>query len=93
MSDLFFEPAEPDCDAIHISVIGVGGCGGNTVNLLAEAALPPHVNIVAMNTDAKAQQQSRCNWARASPAAWAPGPRPKWAAAPPKRAWPRSATS
>ncbi|MGR7923042.1 cell division protein FtsZ [Zobellella denitrificans] len=59
MSDLFFEPAEPDCDAIHISVIGVGGCGGNTVNLLAEAALPPHVNIVAMNTDAKALQQSR----------------------------------
>ncbi|OIN04794.1 cell division protein FtsZ [Oceanisphaera psychrotolerans] len=61
MSDLLFEPAELDCDAINIGVIGVGGCGGNTVNLLADGALPEHVNIVAMNTDAKALQQSRVN--------------------------------
>lgn len=59
MSDILFEPAEPDCDAIHISVVGVGGCGGNTVNLLADSSLPLHVDIVAMNTDAKALQQSR----------------------------------
>ncbi|MGB5855405.1 MAG: cell division protein FtsZ [Oceanisphaera sp.] len=56
---LLFEPAEADCDAINISVIGVGGCGGNTVNLLADSTLPERVNIVAMNTDAKALQQSR----------------------------------
>ncbi|MGO4998738.1 cell division protein FtsZ [Oceanisphaera sp. W20_SRM_FM3] len=62
MSDhLFFEPAEPECDVINIGVIGVGGCGGNTVNLLADSALPDRVNIVAMNTDAKALQQSRVN--------------------------------
>ncbi|WP_319782961.1 cell division protein FtsZ [Oceanisphaera sp. IT1-181] len=60
MSDhLFFEPAEPECDVINIGVIGVGGCGGNTVNLLADSTLPDRVNIVAMNTDAKALQQSR----------------------------------
>ena len=62
MSDhLFFEPAEPECDVINIGVIGVGGCGGNTVNLLADSTLPDRVNIVAMNTDAKALQQSRVN--------------------------------
>ncbi|GAA3718295.1 cell division protein FtsZ [Oceanisphaera sediminis] len=61
MRDLYFEPAEPDCDAINIGVIGVGGCGGNTVNLLADGALPEHVHIVAMNTDAKALQQSQVN--------------------------------
>lgn len=62
MSDhLFFEPAEPECDVINIGVIGVGGCGGNTVNLLADSSLPERVNIVAMNTDAKALQQSRVN--------------------------------
>ena len=62
MSDhLFFEPAEPECDVINIGVIGVGGCGGNTVNLLADSTLPARVNIVAMNTDAKALQQSRVN--------------------------------
>lgn len=58
---LFFEPAEPECDVINIGVIGVGGCGGNTVNLLADSTLPARVNIVAMNTDAKALQQSRVN--------------------------------
>ncbi len=61
MRDLYFEPAEPDSDAINIGVIGVGGCGGNTVNLLADGALPEHVHIVAMNTDAKALQQCQVN--------------------------------
>ncbi|WP_346351212.1 cell division protein FtsZ [Oceanimonas sp. AH20CE76] len=59
MDQIFFEPAEPDCDTIRISVVGVGGCGGNTVNLLADHQLPAHVNTIAMNTDAKALQQSR----------------------------------
>ncbi|MCT7654422.1 hypothetical protein MBH78_05635 [Oceanimonas sp. NS1] len=59
MNEILFEPAEPDCDTIRISVVGVGGCGGNTVNLLADHSLPSHVSTMAMNTDAKALQQSR----------------------------------
>ncbi|OYD23641.1 cell division protein FtsZ [Oceanimonas baumannii] len=59
MDQILFEPTEPDCDTIRISVIGVGGCGGNTVNLLADHNLPAHVSTMAMNTDAKALQQSR----------------------------------
>ncbi|WP_019934583.1 cell division protein FtsZ [Oceanimonas smirnovii] len=59
MDQILFEPAEPDCDTIRISVVGVGGCGGNTVNLLADHQLPAHVSTMAMNTDAKALQQSR----------------------------------
>ncbi|WP_116475793.1 cell division protein FtsZ [Zobellella maritima] len=59
MNDFIFTPVEPDIDAIHIKVVGVGGCGGNTVNLLADSTLPEHVDIIAMNTDAKALQQSQ----------------------------------
>lgn len=59
MNDFIFTPVEPELDAIHIKVVGVGGCGGNTVNLLADSILPEHVDIIAMNTDAKALQQSQ----------------------------------
>jgi len=36
---------------IVISVIGIGGCGCNTVNMLQQNNLAEHVNLIAVNTD------------------------------------------
>jgi len=34
-----------------ITVVGIGGCGCNTVNMLHENNLSGQVNLVAVNTD------------------------------------------
>ena len=46
-----FEAPRPS--GARIKVIGVGGCGGNAVNNLIEANLP-HIEFIAVNTDAQA---------------------------------------
>ncbi|MGL5392028.1 MAG: cell division protein FtsZ, partial [Shewanella sp.] len=35
-------------------VLGVGGCGCNTINQLSQVNLPPSVELVSVNTDAQA---------------------------------------
>lgn len=37
-----------------LTVLGVGGCGCNTINQLSHANLPPSVELVSVNTDAQA---------------------------------------
>lgn len=34
-----------------ITVVGIGGCGCNTINMLYENGLSEHVNLIAVNTD------------------------------------------
>ncbi len=38
-------------EALVISVVGVGGCGCNTINMLNEHAFSNSVNLIAVNTD------------------------------------------
>ena len=42
----------------HISVVGVGGAGGNAINTMIETGFPSHIHFVAANTDAQALEQS-----------------------------------
>ena len=71
----------------RITVLGVGGAGGNAVNNMIEAGLEG-VDFVVANTDAQALAQSKCSrriqlgaappkaWARA-PSRMSAGPAPK----------------
>ncbi len=39
---------------VKIAVIGVGGGGGNMINVLAKSAIRDHIKLVSANTDAQA---------------------------------------
>lgn len=56
-----FEEAEKThSPVVRISVLGVGGAGGNSVTTLGDAELE-HVECIAINTDMQALQQARAH--------------------------------
>ncbi|GIS12717.1 MAG: hypothetical protein CM15mP115_18680 [Alphaproteobacteria bacterium] len=73
----------------RITVVGVGGAGGNAVNNMISADLDG-VDFLVANTDGQALAHSlapaRSSSDRRSPRASAPAPSPMSAAPPPKKA-------
>ena len=47
--------------APKISVLGVGGCGCNTINQLSKAQLADNVQLIAVNTDAQSLTMCECS--------------------------------